>query len=211
MADTGSSGKLVSIQDVALHWRTGVEAVRDLVSSGLIPSLDGGELARAGLTAVPCMREAWAESARVSSPGSGRRIDDPWGDHLHPAAARALDFYNALSDGNAQSVWDMSSTASREAFQAEPLLLEAWRDLLGGALAAPAAITTGVYDLAPHSGVGIRLTLDAPLMPERIDVPTPMRMAGVIALVQERGSWFADITVAGADEDWSALLASPVE
>jgi hypothetical protein len=60
--------ELISVEELALRWRTPASAVADLVASGTIPSLDGGQLARRARLNIPVLRPSWAEATRVDSP-----------------------------------------------------------------------------------------------------------------------------------------------
>jgi hypothetical protein len=202
------SGALLSVEDIALRWGTGSDVVARLVGDGTIPSLDMGLLAREGRTDVPVVRAEWAESVRVDSPGAVRRVDDPWGEHLHPAASTALDFHQAMSEGDADAVYALSSRASRSLGGTPEQLLETWLDCLGDGFSRRTGITTGVYLLTPHQGVGVRLTDTVPAAPERFELPTPVNLVGVIPLIEEDGVWRVDLVTARLDEDLGVLITT---
>jgi hypothetical protein len=198
---------LLSVEDVAREWSVSVATVAPLVADGTIASLDGGRLVRRGRMDVPCIRRSWAERMRVDSPGAARRIDDPDGKKLHPAAAVAQDFRNALIAGNSQLVHALSSAASRSAVASPEELLARWTNALGPATDPEVSMTSGVYRLDPYSGVGVRLIYETPPIPYRVEKPTPARLAGLIPLVEEDGSWRPDLGLATAGVNWSQLLA----
>jgi hypothetical protein len=197
---------LVSIEDIALRWHTGIATVRALVADRSIESLDGGLLAQEGRTDVPVSRLSWAEEVRQDSPGAARRVDDELGGALHPAAQAAIRFFDAVRDGDADVVWAMSTPASHEIAVDEDDLYVEWLLALGDALDGHVGIATGVYSLEPYPGYGVRLVGDPPAVPERFDKATPVWPVGLLPLQEIEGQWLVDLPTATLDVEWFALL-----
>ena len=81
---------LLSVDDVARLYGTGVQAVVDAVASGAVASLDRGFLVHHGRHDVPLIRRSWAEAAQQEGPGASRRIDAADGVTAHPALAALM-------------------------------------------------------------------------------------------------------------------------
>jgi hypothetical protein len=202
---------LLSIDDIARLWQTDSATIASLVEDGTIPALDGGAMVRRGRYDVPLTRLSWAEATRVNSPGASRRIDDDAGEGIHPAASIAYALHIALQDRDATAVWELSSRSSHELCGEPQPLLNGWRQALGtNALSSETSMTSGVYRLDPHPGVGVRLIAVSPPVPQIIVKPTPMPMAGLIPLVREEEGWRADLPLARLDVNWSELLQTAV-
>lgn len=206
--DHADADQLISVEELALRWRTPVTAVADLVAGGAIPSLDSGELARRGRLNVPVLRQSWAEATRVDSPGAVRRLDLDLGDRLHPAASAAVDLHKALADRDAGAVWQLSSQESRAEAGDPDRLVALWLATLGDVFSARSGIATGVYALTPHRGVGVRLVQGVGPLPVVYDRPTPQAALGIFVFVLEQGRWRADVLLTGADVDFFELVQS---
>lgn len=207
VADDDTDG-LISVEELALRWRTPVNAIVPLVVDRTIPSLDGGHLAGRGRLDVPVLRPSWAEATRVDSPGAARRLDLDLGEHLHRAASTALALHEALADRSAASVWKLSSQASREEAGNPTQLVDLWLAALGDVFNERTGIATGVYALVPHRGVGVRIVGGIGPMPVRYEHPTPQMPIGTIVVVPEDGDWRADVILTGADIDYVSLVRS---
>jgi len=199
------SETLVSVDELALRWRTPSSAVAQLVADGVIPSLDGGLLARRGRLDVPVLRPSWAERARVDSPGASRRLDVGLEKGLHPAATAAVELHAALADRDAGGVWSLSSTASKEQAGAPPRLLEHWIAAMGDVFSRDTGVATGVYALVPHRGVGVRIVGEVGPLPIRYDRATPQSAIGMFVFVPESDTWRADLPLTAADIDYLEL------
>lgn len=198
---------LLSVEDIARHWKVSTAAVVPLVVDGSIASLDGGRLVSSTHLDVPCIRLSWAERVRVDSPGAVRRIDTADAG-VHPAAAAAYQLHVALQDNDVEAVWNLSSLASRAMTRAPEELLQEWRRHLASALGPDVSLTTGVYRLDPYPGVGVRLIHESAPIPYLVEKPTPVLAAGLIPLVHEEDVWRGDLALARLDVDWAALLRS---
>jgi hypothetical protein len=198
------SDPLVSVDDLAREWQVTSATVAPLVTSGRMPSLDGGRIVREGRLDVPCVRRSWAEALRVDSPGAARRVDLSFADGVHPAFAVAYEFYNAVVDGDADAVHRFSSAESRSL--ESQTLLAAWREHLSDALDDGISITSGVYRLDPYPGVGVRLIREAPPIAVVVDKPTPVWPAGLIPLQEGPDGWRVDLETARLDVDWTQLM-----
>jgi hypothetical protein len=197
---------LVSVEELALRWKTRTHVVARLVADQVIPSLDGGLLARGGRSDVPVLRPSWGEAMREDSPGAARRIDTAPG--LHPAASAANDLHYALSKRDADAVWALSSSASRSAAGDPGRLVGLWLDALGEVFSARTGIATGVYALVPHRGVGVRLVGGVGPLPVVYDRPTPLDGRGMFVFVPEDVGWRADLPLTAADVDYPELVRS---
>lgn len=207
-AADADADELISVEELALRWRTPVSAVADLVAGGTIPSLDGGRLASRARLDIPVLRPSWAEATRVDSPGAVRRLDLDLEDRLHPAASAGLDLHKALSDREAVAVWELSSQESRQEAGDPEQLVELWLATLGDVFSARIGIATGVYSLVPYRGVGVRLVAGVGPLPVMYDRPTPQAAVGMFVLVLERRQWYADVGLTGADVDYPELVRS---
>ena len=209
MADAADDAdELISVEELALRWRTPVSAVADRVADGTIPSLDGGKLARRGWLNIPVLRPSWAEATRVDSPGAPRRLDLDLEGRLHPAASAAVDLHQALVDRDDSAVWELSSRDSREEAGDPEQLINRWFTALGDVCSARTGIATGVYALVPHRGVGVRIAAGVGPFPVVYDRPTPQAAVGMFVFVFEDGRWAADVLLTGADVDYFELLRS---
>lgn len=180
------------------------------MADGTIASLDGGLLARSGRTDVPCLRESWAESVRTDSPGAIRRIDTADAG-AHPAAIVALDLHHALSVGDADSAWMLSSEATRRKVGSRDMVLDAWRAGLGDIFSPQTGIASGVYDLRPYSAVGVRIVDDVAPVPEVATQPTPVRAAGAFVIIEEAGTFRADLPLSSSGVNWVKFMATAPE
>ena len=199
---------LISVDELALRWRTSVAAVVVLVENGTIPSLDGGRLAGAGTTDVPLLRPSWAELVRVDSPGAVRRMDLETTDRLHPAASTAIDLHHAVSKGDEAVVWQLSSLESTSALKDGGELLHQWQSIMGDVFASDVGLATGVYALVPERGVGVRLIAGIGPHPEVYSRPTPQAAIGIFVLIEQEGRWVADTALTDADIDYLSLVRS---
>ncbi len=209
MADNADDAdELISVEELALRWRTPVSAVADLVADGTIPSLDGGQLVRRGRLNMPVLRPSWAEAARVDSPGAARRLDLDLERRLHPAASAAVDLHKALADRDAFAVWELSSQDSREEAGDPEQLVNLWLTTPGDVFSARTGIATGVYALVPYRGVGVRIVAGVGPFPVVYDRPTPQAAVGIFVFIFEDGRWAADVLLTGADVDYVELVRS---
>ncbi|MEJ7784843.1 MAG: hypothetical protein WKF96_08570 [Solirubrobacteraceae bacterium] len=199
---------LISVAELALRWRAGVNAVAGYVADGRIPSLDGGELARRGQLDIPVVRPSWGERVRVDSEGASRRIDLVENAGVHPAARAAIDLHYALSMRDQNGVWALSSSASVAQLDDPEELQTAWLALYGDNFRDDTGVASGVYALVPHRGVGVRLVHGVGPLTFRYEKPTPVDAFGLLVLVEEDGAWRADLPLSAADFSYLEVLSS---
>ncbi|MGH2761118.1 MAG: hypothetical protein ACRDLD_00745 [Thermoleophilaceae bacterium] len=204
-----SHDELLSVNDVARLWETGLTAVVQSIESGQLLSLDRGLLMREGRYDVPLIRRSWAESLQRDSPGASRTLDPPPGQPFHPAVETAFDFHKALDLGDAQGVFATSSEGSRAGRLPEDLLA-AWQTA-GSHLVQPnAGVGTTIYALTPLDAVAARVMADAPTLPRAVTKPTPATMIDALPLVSEDDGWRVDLPLFERRDEWSHLLTSPL-
>lgn len=204
-----SNDELLSVNDVARLWGTGLTAVVQSVESGQLLTLDRGLLVAEGRYDVPLIRRSWAEALQQEGPGASRTLDPPAGQAFHPAFHTAFDFHKALQIGDAQGLFTASSGWSCAGRSPEDLLA-AWQ-AVGSQLTPPnAGIGTTIYSLTPLDAVAARVIADAPALPRAITKPTPATLIDVLALVSESDSWRIDLPLFERRHEWSHLLTSPL-
>lgn len=203
---------LLSVSQIAREWGTGLDVVITLVNSQTLPSLDRGELVRQGHLDIPLIRESWAEFMRSGSEDVGRILEPPEDDEVHPAANTALAVHSALDMGDAQELWNLSSSRSRAGHSPESLLAR-WTALNQGSFPPDSGVGSTVYSLAPVPAVGARIFANAPKIPRVVTRPTPATLIAVLPFVWEDGDWKVDLPLyAGDDGDLflPEILTKPV-
>jgi hypothetical protein len=203
---------LLSVSQVARMWGTGLDIVVSLVNSETLPSLDRGELIRRGYLDVPLIRRSWAEFLRGDSEGTGRIIEPPEGESVHPAAQVALNFHSALDAGDADDLYDLSSKASRQGRDPNTLLAR-WMEINGGGYPDNSGVGTTIYSLAPLPAVAARVFADAPPVPRAVSKATPALLIAVLPMVDEGGEWKVDLPLYDPEESHvflPELLVTPM-
>lgn len=203
---TQQTDPLLSVEEIARLWKVDTDIVSELVEDRSLPTLDGGAAVKRGRLDVPCARLTWAEALRVDSPGAVRRIDDPHSGYMHAAAYVAMQLHRALADEDIGRVWDLSSQESRAEGESPEGLWARWRAALPDGFGDDVAITSGVYELLPHRGVGVRLVHSLTTVPISVDKATPIRSAGLIPMIEEDGAWYAHLPLAELGVEWFSLL-----
>jgi hypothetical protein len=188
----GSSDPLLSVSQVARLYGTGLETVVGLVRDRMLPSLDDGKLLDEDRLDVPVIRRSWATALQSPSEGSDRILEPESGEPVHRAAQTALDFHTALDKRDAETVWRLSTAASRERLQPLPLL-ERWFEVNQGVFPADSGVGTAIYSLAPLPAVAARVFAEAPKSPRAVSAPTPARLIAVLPLKEENGVWLVDL------------------
>lgn len=183
---------LLSVSQIARLWGTGLETVVDLVDSSTLPSLDRGELIRRGQFDVPLIRRSWAEFLRSNPEATGRLIEPPEGERVHPALLVALDVHSALGQEDAEALYGLSSEASREDRSPDELLAR-WMEINQGGYPPNSGVGSSIYSLAPLPAVAARVFADAPKVPRAQTKPTPALLIAVLPLVEEGGTWKVDL------------------
>jgi len=77
--------ELLSVNDVARLWGTGLEAVLSTISSGELPTLDRGLLIDEGRHDVPLIRRSWVYAVQQALPGFRRILRPEPGEPYHAA------------------------------------------------------------------------------------------------------------------------------
>lgn len=199
---------LLSVNDVARLWGTGLTAVARSVDVGEVLSLDRGLLIAEGRYDVPVIRRSWAEAPRRDSPGASRILHPPSEAAFHPAVETAFDFHKALDLDDAGGVSATSTAASCEGRTPDELLGQ-WQRVGSHLLQPDAGVGTTVYSLAPLDAVAARIIADAPALPRAVTKPTPATMIDALPLVLEEDSWRVDLPLFERREEWIHLLTSP--
>lgn len=203
-----SDDKLLSVNDVARLWGTGLAAVVDAVERGDLRSLDRGLLVAERRYDVPLIRWSWADALRQASPG-GRVVTGPSSDDFHPALEPAFEFHKALDLADAARVYSLSSAESRSD-RSEADLLDAWLAAASHLFDDNAGIGTTIYSLEPLPAVAARVIANAPAMPRAITKPTPATLVDALPLVSEADGWRVDLALFERRHEWiHALNSSP--
>jgi hypothetical protein len=197
---------LLSPNDVARLWGTGLPTVVRLVASGQLASLDRGLLVGRGEYDVPLIRKSWAEALRRRSEGPSRVLKPPSGESFHPALAPAFEFHKALETQDEGGVYEYSSSASRAGRSPRELLV-AWTAVGSHLLDNNAGVGTDIYSLAPHEAVAARVIADAPAMPRMVSKPTPALLVDALPLVFEDDHWRVDLPMFERGQEWVHLLS----
>lgn len=203
-----SDDELLSVNDVARLWGTGLTAVVQSVESGQMLSLDRGLLIGEGRYDVPLIRRSWAESLQQDSPGAPRILDPPAGESFHPALETAFDFHKAFDLADAEGVFAASSAESR-ADRSRDDLLAVWQEAGSHLVEGNAGVGTTIYSLAPLDAAAARVMADAPALPRAVTKPTPATLIDVLPLVEEDGGWRVDLPLFERRHEWSYLVTSP--
>lgn len=204
-----SDDELLSINEVARLWGTGLNIVVQLVEAEQLPSIDRGLLAMEGEYDIPLIRRSWAEALQRESPGASRTLPPPAGQVFHPAVEGAFDFHKALDLGDADGVFAASSRDSRENRTPDELL-RAWQEQ-GSHLVQPGSgVGTTIYSLSPIEAVAARVMADAPTMPRAVTKVAPASMIDVLPLLFEDDVWRVDLNLFVKRSEWIQLLFSPL-
>lgn len=203
------SDPLLSPQQVARMYGTGIATVVELIDEGALPTLDEGRLVSAGRLEVPVIRESWARALQQPSGGSERVLHPPKGRLLHPAMEPAADLLTALQTDDATTAFSITSSASRQRMDSQEVLGR-WLQLMGGRPDEAAGIGSAVYSLAPIPAVAVRILAHTPRFPRAVDRPTPARLIAALPLVEEDGAWKLDLNLMGEVEKWFPLLYEPL-
>lgn len=204
-----SGDELLSINELARAWGTGLTTIVALIQSGQLPSLDRGLLTAEGAYDVPMIRRSWSERLRRDSPAASRTLAPPPEGPFHPAFETAFNFHKAfdLNDGN--GMFAASSAASREG-RSPSDLLAAWESAAPHLRQQDAGVGTTIYSLAPIDAVAARVIADAPALPRAAFRPTPVTLLDALPLVYEGAEWRVDLPLFERREEWFHLLTSPL-
>lgn len=201
---------LLSVSEVARMWGTGLDIVVELVESRTLPSLDRGELIAKGRFDVPLIRRSWARFMNLDGSDSSHRVvDPPPGENVHPAFPVALDVHSALDEGDAETLYRLSSRASRKDRDAEGLFAR-WMELTEGGLPSDSGVGSTIYTLAPLDALAARVFADAPKVPRAVEGPVPARLHAVFPLVEEAGDWKVDLPLFEGPAFLPDVLVSPL-
>lgn len=200
---------LLSVSQIARIWGTGLDTVVDLVNSETLPSLDRGELVRQGRLDVPLIRRSWAEFLRFDTDSTGRIVEPPKGERVHPAFIVALDFHSALDERDAEALYGLSSKASREGRDPDALLAR-WIEYTGGGFPTDSGVGSTVYSLAPLPALAARVFANAPKVLRAVTRATPARLLAVLPLVEEKGEWKIDLPMFEGPVFLPELLNTPM-
>jgi hypothetical protein len=205
-----SDDPLLSVSQVARMWGTGLDIVVELVASSTLPSLDRGELIAEGRLDVPLIRRSWAQFLTLDSASSAHRLlAPPSGKSVHPAFAVALDFHSALDEGDAVTLFRVSSKASREGRDAQALRAR-WIEYTEGGFPTTSGVGSTIYTLAPLPAVAARVFADAPKVPRAVDRAAPARLIAVLPLIEEDGDWKVDLPLFEGPAFLPEVLVSPL-
>jgi hypothetical protein len=183
---------LMSVAQVARLYGTGLQVVIGLVNSQVLASLDAGRSLSRGRVDVPVIRRSWAEALRQPGKGSSRILHPQEGESLHPAFFVAVDFHVALEEQDAEVLYNLSSAATREHFDADGLLTQ-WLNFTEGGFPSDSGVGSVIYSLAPLPAVAVRIFAEAPKFPRAVTAPTPATLIAVLPLVEEDGEWKVDL------------------
>jgi hypothetical protein len=201
---------LLSASQVARTWGTGLDIVVSLVEGEALPSLDRGDLIRKGHLDIPLIRRSWAEFLRDDYEATGRVLPPPRGATVHPAFNTAFAVHAALAEGDAETLYDLSSLASRNERDAQTLLAR-WNELNDGGYPDNSGVGSNIYSLHPLPAVAARVLADAPPVPRAVVKPTPATLLAVLPLVSEDGDWKVDLPLYEGPVWLPELLSTPLD
>ncbi|MDX6627666.1 MAG: hypothetical protein QOE56_2655 [Solirubrobacterales bacterium] len=204
-----SDDPLLSVAQVARMWGTGLDIVVELVDSMTLPSLDRGELISQGHLDVPLIRRSWAEFLSLDGDASARIIEPSEGERVHPAFIVALDVHSALDEGDAETLYQLSSKASREG-RDPAALYSRWIECTQGGFPTDSGVGSTIYTLAPLPALAARVFADAPKVPRAITRSAPARLLAVLPLVEEKGEWKVDLPMFEGPAFLPEVLTSPL-
>ena len=204
-----SDDPLLSVSQVARMWGTGLNIVVELVKSETLPALDRGELIAEGRFDVPLIRRSWAEFLHLDGGSAHRVIRPPEGEDVHPALNTALDVHAALDEGDAETLYRLSSRASREGRDATSLYAR-WMEYTDGGFPTTSGVGSTIYSLAPLDAVAARVFADAPKVPRAVTGPAPALLIAVLPLVEEGGKWKVDLPMFEGPAFLPDVLVSPL-
>lgn len=189
-------------------WGTGLNIVVELVKSETLPALDRGELITEGRFDVPLIRRSWAEFLHLD--GSAHRvIKPPEGEEVHPALNTALEVHAALDEGDAETLYQFSSDASREKQDAASLYAR-WMECTNEGFPPTSGVGSTIYSLAPLDAVAARVFADAPKVPRAVTRPAPALLIAVLPMVEEEGKWKIDLPMFEGPAFLPDVLVSPL-
>lgn len=204
-----SGDPLLSVAEVARHFGVSIATVARLVDDGTILSLDRARLTRQKEFDVPLIRLRWAEAIRVPSPGAERCLD-PGAEGVPEAVEVAFQFQSALSAADGETIFRLSSTATKVSAGSPEAVVEAWKAAVGRLVIDSTGIATGAYRLTPIDALGFKVVKDPPALPTVYDKPTPVDLAAVLPLVRENEGWRADLELWKQQERLQALIVQPL-
>ena len=200
--------ELLSINQVARLWGSGLQSVLERLATDDLRSLDRGLLVAEERHDVAMIRRSWAEALQHDSPAANRRLDSG-GSEPHPAAPVAYEFHKNLDLQDAEGVWRVSSVAS-QASRDPQQLLQVWLSV-GAHLVAPGAgVGTAIYSLEPVKAVAARVFAETPALPRPFEKPTPAALIDAFPLVEEGTEWKVDLDLFEHRAEWIHLLSSPL-
>jgi hypothetical protein len=198
---------LLSVNDVARLWGTGLQIVVTLVESGQLASLDRGLLVRQGEHYVPLY---------VSH---GRRH---CGAHRRGPRACSIRRAGSLSTlrsrlpSNSTRHWAHRMQSASTSTRLQPREQTDRRKSCsshGPRSVRTSSITTPVWEptstLAPHEAVAARVIANAPAMPRAVSKPTPAMLVDALPLVFEDDHWRVDLPMFQRRLEWIHLLSEP--
>jgi hypothetical protein len=202
-----SEDPLLSVNDVARLWGTGLTIVVDSIQLGDLPSLDRGLIVAEGRYDVPLIRRSWADALREPPAGAERAVDAPEGEAFHPGAMIAYEFHKALDLRNAQRVYVLSSAESRSGRTADELLDEWYSPHL---FERNAGVGTTLWSLEPFPAVAARVFAEAPAMARALTDWTRAGFLDALPLIAESDAWRLDLPLYRRKAEWTHLLDSPL-
>ena len=202
-----SDDKLLSVNDVARLWGTGLAIVVESIENGDLPSLDRGLVVAEGGYDIPLIRRSWAEALREPPAGSSRRLDPPEGETFHPGFEIAYEFHKALDLGEAKRVFYLSSAESRDGRTA-PELLDAWHS--PHLFEQNAGVGSTLYSLEPFPAIAARIFAEAPALPRALTDWTRATFLDALPLVRDPDGWRLDLPLYERRDEWIHLLDSPL-
>jgi hypothetical protein len=194
--DAETPGPLLSIRDVSRRLGHPLETIAHLVSQGLIPAVDGGQLAQAKKYDVGVVRqERLAEIEEEWAKGSGsKRIDVDYEPGAHPAIQSALGFMDALWEKEAALVAFLSTERTRAAAESADDLLQRWQTAMPADLEKKGGVASAVYPFPENPNAAlVRLPYTDSEFSYTVNKAVPLNVAAVLPLIEEDGVYRADL------------------
>ena len=201
-----ADNELLSVNDVARVWGTGLSIVVDLIDRGDLPSLDRGLVVAEGKYDVPLIRRSWAAALREAPLGPTRRLSAPDGEVFHPAFEVAFEFHKALDLQDADRVFLLSSSDSQAGGTRDDVL-DAWYS--PHLFEQNAGVGSVMHDLGPFPAVAACVYAEAPALPRALTDWTPAALVDALPLVYEPDGWRLDLPLYKRKDEWFHLLSAP--
>lgn len=201
--------RLLPVDEVARRLGVSTQTVVVHVRENGLRSLDGGELLAHGDRHTPLIRERELtrfiqEHIDTLRSASKSVVTDDLVQNTPVLVAYA--FVMALADEDADTVWQASSCASREAFNTQKDLVKWWSQYLDIDTAPDPGVSSAMYPIG-DAAIAVNYIADTPPSGGVIQRPTLIE-ANPLALVEDPDGWRVDQPLQARCADWKHLVAA---